>query len=454
MAEGKRGAQASRSGGDGGVNGNGSSPNTRMDNGGDEGRGVTVGRERRESAGNYDHRRRSPGAEDVGTFTARVEGFGEDSRGRRSNEHDMELVGDASDVRRRGCPTEFSPSSDAAVISAPYLAHDRVLPQHGDGPDSVRIRATATATAHVEQGRSGSFENPINTHRVAGVYQRVPSWAPWSGSGGRSGEFWPRPPLADEVKSISFSSQQREDAYRLRSESVERDGGGSSSGDETRGGYPVPRFAGGVTGGAAAVQTGTFEAGGPSGGGGGGGGGLDDNPAFKKARVSRRAEGRENFGPVSAWTETALVSRRLPDMGHPAPSQNTSVASLNHHRREDLPKLGTVLASVGGDCYLPSRFGPHQRRNVAGPSWPRPDVASEPFACARIRSGGGLGAQNRVEAGGEVFPRKSSTSRVFTLVGPQRRLVKYDEGVGRLGPTLETLEPSWRANSQTPMPYA
>lgn len=442
MAENKRSAHASGSGGDGGVSGNGSSPKTRMDNGSDESRGGMVNHERRDIAGNYDHHRRSSSAEDPGTFIKKVE----EARGRRGSEHDMELVGDASDVRRRGCPTEFSSSSDAA----PYLAHDRVSPQHGDGPDSGDIRTMA----HVQRRRSGSFDNPINTHRLAGVYQRGPSWASWSGPVGRSGEFWPRPPLADEVKSISFSSQQREDAYRLRSESVERDGGGSCSGDETRGGYPVPRFAGGVAGGSAAVQTGSFEAGGPSGGGSGGGGDLDDNPAFKKAAVSRRIEGRENFGPVSAWTETALVSRRLPDMRHPAPSQDTSVVSLNHHQREDLPKLDTVLASVGGGCYLPSRFGPRQRRNVDSPAWPRPDVASESFACARIRSGGDLCAQNREEAGGNAFARKASTSRVFTLVGPQRRLVKYDEGVGRLGPTLETLEPSWRASRQTPLPYA
>lgn len=456
-AESKRNAQASGSGdelGDGRASRNGSSPKTSMDDDSDKARmdgGGTVDRERCESAGNYDHHRQSPGAEDPGTFTACVEGFGEEARGRRSSDHDM---GDSSDVRRRGCPNEFSSPGDAAAIAAPYLPHDRVSPQQGDGPGSARMQTTATT--HAEQRHSGSFDNPMNTHRLAGVYQRVPSWASWSapgaygrcrgGSGGRSGELWPRPPLVDEVNSISFSSQQREDAYPRHSESVEGDGGGSSSGDETRGGYPVPRFSGGVAGGAAAAQTGSFEAGGPSGGGGGGGGGLDDNPAFNKVTVSRRIKGRESFGPVSAWTETALVSRRLPDMSHTPPS--------HPHRRENLPKLDTVLASVGGACYLPSRFGPRQRRNGDGRAWPRPDVASEPFACASIRSGVGLCAQDRVKAGGEAFARKASTSRVFTLVGPQRRLVKYDEGVGRLGPTLETLEPSWRASSQTPALYA
>lgn len=81
-------------------------------------------------------------------------------------------------------------------------------------------------------------------------------------------------------------------------------------------------------------------------------------------------------------------------------------------------------------------------------STPAAGVIGSAAAAAAARSDGPCGDHNTPaelsSTAWEDAPRNSSASSVVTLYGPKIRHVKYERGLGSLGPTLETLEPAWR----------
>ena len=450
------------------------------------GEGERVNEERRESRGSISSQHRHLQTHTEGLRNAEImkvvggedEQDGDHRRIRRSSEleHDMDV--DTSSMRplmrRRSGTADFvSPTSSPSSL---YAAHGHGSPHHGvpgmpvsgmpSLVDSSPLRSMRSAGEQQQRPRSSDIA--IRYHCISSPRQRPASWASWSSAGaygGGGGGSWPRAPLACDIKATSFSST-REDAGSARkaeigdgdSGSSSQGDGGSVSSDDTRGGYPAPRFSSGsAAGGGSAVQMRCFAAGGPTGGSDGAG------MALSKSPVSRCIGGCRDGSPAPSWAESALVSRQLPNMGGPAVSQDTAVAGAVHSspRREGLPKLDSLLAGVG--FYQWSSFVP--RRKADGTAWPRPDVVRESSSRARIpiggessRSSGGSSCAHDGVGGRRVEafvpkPSTSTTSRVFTLTGPQKRLVKYDQGAGPLGPTLETLEPRWRAG-KIPVPYA